>query len=67
MHDRKFMKIVFRGTRNEPAVLYSRIARRVDVDYMKPATSISTLILIPGASWETAAMAHAPPRRRSSD
>lgn len=39
---------------------------RVDVDYMKPATSVSTLILIPGASWETAATAHAPPRRRSA-
>lgn len=30
----------------------ARITRRADVDFMKPATSVSTLILIPGVSWE---------------
>ena len=51
-----FTKTVFcnttRTTRNPPAISNSRITRRVDVDFMKLATSVSTLILIPGASWE---------------
>jgi len=49
-----FIKTVFRDTTRitRNTISSNQITRRVDVDFMKSETSVSTLILIPGASWE---------------
>jgi hypothetical protein len=56
-----------RGAIETRALSSSRIARTADVDYMKAATPVSTLIPDPRCFLGTAATAHAPPRRPSSD